>query len=128
MEGARIAAPATLAFARQLLKGEQLRRTVLEEHFTPGEWQVLLELFVAVEEGRLTAVSDMGLIDGIPRSTALGIVAEMTRQGFLRRTPDPADGRRFYLSIEEGLHRRINALLLSLMLYLRSGDPSGTDD
>jgi DNA-binding MarR family transcriptional regulator len=128
MEPGGIAAPATLEFARQLIKAEQLRRAVLEEHFTPGEWQVLLELFVAVEEGRHTAITDMGLIDGIPRSTALGIVAEMTRQGFLLRTADPADGRRFFLSIEENLHHRINALLLSLMLYLRGRDAAGADD
>lgn len=127
MEPTRIAAPATVAFARQLIKGERLRREVLEEHFSAGEWQILLELFVALEEGRMTAVSDMGLIDGIARSTALGIVADMTKRGFLLREPDPADGRRFYLSIEKTLHRRIDALLFSLMVYLRRDEISGTD-
>lgn len=121
MQPRRIAAPATVEFARKLIKVELLRQSVLEEHFTPGEWQILLELFVATEEGRLSAVSDMGLTEGIPRSTALGIVADMTRRGFLLRTADPTDGRRFHVSIEANLHHRINALLLSLMLYLGGG-------
>lgn len=125
MKQVRVAAPDTLEFARQLIKGERMRRLTLEEHFSAAEWQILLELFVAIEEGRMTAVSDMGLIEGIARSTALGIVAEMTKRGFLLREPDPADGRRFYLSIEDTLHRRINALLFSLMLHLRTDDRPG---
>tara|TARA_R110000868_G_scaffold219323_2_gene470153 strand:+ start:3817 stop:4203 length:387 start_codon:yes stop_codon:yes gene_type:complete len=117
-----IAAPATVAFARQLIRAEQLRHRLLEEHFSPGEWQILLELFVAIEEGRKTAVTDIGLIEGIPRSTALGIAAELTRKGVILRKADPDDGRRFFLSIEANLHRRINALLLSIMLHLRGSD------
>jgi DNA-binding MarR family transcriptional regulator len=120
----RLAAPATVAFARRLIRAERLRHSKLEEHFSPGEWQILLELFVAVEEGRKTAVSDIGLIEGIARSTALGIAADMTRKGYLLRKADPADGRRFFLSIDGTLHRRINALLLSIMLYLRGSDSS----
>lgn len=121
-----IASAQTLAFARQLIRTERLRREVLEQHFSAAEWQILLELFVAVEEGRLSAVTDMGVIEGIPRSTALGIVADMTKRGLLLRQPDPDDGRRFFLSIEGTLHRRVNALLLSLILHLRgkdSGEP-----
>jgi DNA-binding MarR family transcriptional regulator len=123
-----IAAPATVAFARQLIRAEQLRHRLLEEHFSPGEWQILLELFVAIEEGRKTAVTDIGLIEGIPRSTALGIAAELTRKGIIVRTADPADGRRFFLSIEDNLHRRINALLLRIMLYLRGSDATDLDN
>lgn len=128
MDLRRIADPGTLEFARQLIKAEQLRRDMLDEHFSAAEWQILLELFVATEEGRPTAVTDMGLVEGIARSTALGLVADMTRRGILIRDPDPSDGRRSFLSLDEDIHRRINGLLLSLRLYLRAKDLPGQSD
>ena len=115
----RIAEPHTLAFARHLIRAEQLRDAVLDQNFSPAEWRVLLELFVAMEEGRMTAITDMALIHGIARSTALDIVADMTRRELLVRKPDPADGRRSYLSLNETLHNRMNSFLLRLMRHLR---------
>lgn len=128
MDLRRIADPDTLAFARQLIKAERLRRDMLDQHFSAAEWQILLELFVATEEGRPTAVTDMGLIDAIARSTALGIVADMTRRGILVRHADPSDGRRSFLSLDEDIHRRINALLLRLRLYLRDSEMQRPSD
>lgn len=114
-----IASADTLAFAKTLIASEQARHSVLEAQYSAAEWHVLLELFVAIEEGRTVAVSDMGLIEGIPRSTALGIVADMTRRGLVLRHPDRKDGRRFFLSLETGLHQRIDMLLRNLMVLLR---------
>lgn len=123
MAAYRIASPDIVEFARQLIKAEQLRHSVLEAHFSASEWLVLLELFIATEEGRTMSITDMGVIEGLARSTALGIVADMTRKGLLVRQPDPGDGRRYYLSINEALHHRINGFLFSLMVYLGRTKP-----
>ncbi|WP_404478371.1 MarR family transcriptional regulator [Novosphingobium sp. BL-52-GroH] len=79
------------------------------------QWYVILELFIAQEEGRKLSITDLIHCAGTPRSTILKAIADMAASGFLQRTPDPQDRRRVYLTLEAAFHERVYGLLGDIM-------------
>lgn len=64
-------------------------------------WDVLLLLFIYQAEERPASVSAMCSAADGPHTTALRHLVRMTEAGLIRRTPDPRDRRRTYLSLTE---------------------------
>ncbi|WP_454887629.1 hypothetical protein [Sphingomonas oryzagri] len=110
-----------MAFARRLISNDDLRaRTFRGRHFTAGDWRILLELFVATEEGRRSPVTALTNAPTIAKSTALNRIAEMIDAGILLREADPGDGRRFFISLAPEIHPWLNEALAEMA---RSDEP-----
>lgn len=75
---------------------------------TPDEYAVYSVLF---EHGSLSPTQMAGLL-AMPVTTTLDYVRAMSARGHVTRTPNPADGRSYMLSLNAaglGAHRRTNA-------------------
>ena len=84
--------------------------------FADPAWDILLDLFVAAEEGRTVSVSSLCIGAAVPVTTGLRWIKGLENEGVLERTPDPGDGRRFFL--------RLNANIQQAMVaYWRDLDP-----
>lgn len=81
----------------------------------PG-WDILLDLFAAMAEGKTVSVSSACLSAGVAQSTAAGRVRQLERAGLILRRPDPLDGRRSFVEIApiaaERVERWLNATFL----------------
>lgn len=64
-------------------------------------WDMLLDLFIAGEEGRLVSVSSASIGACTPSTTGLRRIAQLIAKGLVRRTSDPFDGRRGMLGLTE---------------------------
>ena len=92
--------PASAALARSEIRRRSSRgRFFRSSLFSDPAWDILLELFSAQHEGRMVSVSSVGLTANIPQTTALRWINALEREGLIRRTDDPRDGRRTFLSL-----------------------------
>jgi DNA-binding MarR family transcriptional regulator len=69
--------------------------------FGEPSWDILLELFDAHLKGRSECVSSLCIASGVPGTTALRRIGDLEREGFIIRSADPKDRRRFYLELTE---------------------------
>jgi hypothetical protein len=85
---------------RMILRMRKLRTKFLDaDLFADPAWDLLLDLKLAeLDQVRVSVTSACGAA-GVPATTALRWVTAMEDRGLLDRTPDPFDGRRFYLSL-----------------------------
>jgi len=79
----------------------------------PG-WGLLLDLMSAGLAGRQVPVSSACLAAGVPATTALRLVNGLVEAGFVRRRPDPSDGRRVLVDLTEDGRRRMDLFLRSV--------------
>lgn len=90
--------------ARTLYRERRRRDEILAPFGMQGSephWDVLLLLFIYQAEGRPAPVSAMCSAADGPPTTALRHLVRMTEAGLIRRTPDPGDRRRTYLSLTD---------------------------
>jgi hypothetical protein len=76
----------------------------------PG-WDMLLDLMSARLSGRQVPVSSAGVAARVPATTALRMVNGLVESGFVRRRPDPSDGRRVLVDLTEDGRRRMDVFL-----------------
>lgn len=100
--------------ARRYLASRRRRAELLNTAmFADPAWDILLDLFVSAAEGRRVSVSSACLASGVATSTALRWVSQLEREGLIARAPDPHDGRRTFLVLNDaiaiGLERWLNA-------------------
>ena len=83
----------------------------LECMFGEAGWDILLDLFIARNEGRNVSVSSACIAADVPPTTALRWIAILEDRCAILKEPDPGDRRRTYLRISEpayqDLHRYI---------------------
>jgi len=84
------------------MRAIRLRRNELlgKPVFRDPAWDMLLDLVVAADERRAVSVSGLCHASGVPTTTALRHVERLETLGLLKRTPDPADKRRFWVDGE----------------------------
>lgn len=90
--------------ARRLYDERRRRDAAMQDHgvlFGEPCWDILLDMFISLDEGKSISVSSACLSAGVPQSTALRYVGELERVGFLSRSTDPLDARRRYLTLTE---------------------------
>jgi hypothetical protein len=61
--------------------------------FAEPRWDILLDLFIAGEEGRSISVSSACIGAAVPNATALRHLAAMQRKGLVERRAHPRDAR-----------------------------------
>jgi DNA-binding MarR family transcriptional regulator len=72
--------------------------------FGEPAWDMLLDLFIAAEEGKQISVSSLCIASSVPQTTALRWIAILEAEALIMRTPDPIDARRVFLSLSKSGH------------------------
>lgn len=96
------APPLTLARARRAFAARRRRQQVFGNRadiFGEPAWDMLLDLYIALHEGRSVTVSNACLSSGAATTTGLRWVATLAERGLVERIPDPKDGRRYFVRL-----------------------------
>ncbi|QNE04037.1 MarR family transcriptional regulator [Croceicoccus marinus] len=87
---------------REMIRQRQLRASFFEgELFADPAWDMLLDLTAARAEGNEVCVSSLCIASGVPATTALRWIGQMTEAGLFERLPDPADRRRAIIRLSQ---------------------------
>jgi hypothetical protein len=91
---ARIAAASPVERARAIYRNRRARiRHFDDSLFAEPSWDILLDLFIADEEGRSVSVSSACIGAAAPYATALRHLGSMQRKGLVERSAHPHDRR-----------------------------------
>lgn len=98
---ARCDSPATLADLARRIYGQRRRRSrhLPSDLFGEPAWDILLDLFIAAEEGRHIPVTSACIAADVPATTGLRWLQVLETRGFIDRRSDPADGRRTHVAL-----------------------------
>ena len=87
---------------REILRSRRRREQVFgADLFGEPSWDILLELFVAELTHQRLSVSSACYASAVPPTTALRWVSRLERQGWVERSADHIDGRRFWLRLTD---------------------------
>ena len=105
------AATRALANARSTMRRRILRQQLIgsSELFGEPAWDMLIDLFIHESERRPLSLSSLCIQASIPWSSALRLIQKLCDAGIMRREPDPADGRRSFMRLEQPIIHRLNA-------------------
>lgn len=97
-----------LAVARRLWLAALIRQRLFgRELFPDPAWNILLELFVAGEQGRDVTIKCACAAAGVPQSTALRHIAHLTEIRLITRHQNLSDARSAYLELTERARTRM---------------------
>jgi CheY-like chemotaxis protein/predicted transcriptional regulator len=86
----------------RMLRVRAARRHFFESMlFSDPCWDMLLDLMAARVTGKQVSVTSVCLAADIPPTTGLRRIEDLVKAGFVRRTPDPIDGRRTFVELTE---------------------------
>ena len=91
-----------LARARRAFAARRRRQQVFGERaniFGEPAWDMLLDLYIALHEGKHVTVSNACASSGTATTTGLRWVATLAERGLVERIADPTDGRRFFVQL-----------------------------
>lgn len=91
-----------LARARRAFAARRRRQQVFGERadiFGEPAWDMLLDLYIALHEGKHVTVSNACASSGTATTTGLRWVATLAERGLVERIADPKDGRRFFVQL-----------------------------
>lgn len=85
---------------RRIIAERQARAKFFDaELFADPAWDMLLDLAAAEGEGTRVSVTSLCIASGVPPTTALRWVRQMTENGLFERIDDPSDKRRAFISL-----------------------------
>ena len=85
---------------RRIIRQRQLRARFFEgELFADPAWDILLDLSAARAERKRVSVTSLCIASGVPPTTALRWIAQMTEAGLLERVEDETDRRRAFIAL-----------------------------
>lgn len=101
-------------------------RRVRDRVFGPGmfidpPWNMLVELFVAGEEGRSVTIKSACVAGGVPQSTALRHIAHLVDIGLCVRSQHPSDARSVHLKLTAAGHAQMVEFLRDLAEAVATG-------
>lgn len=101
--------PAVLSKARQHYKHRREREKLFGTPDLFGEpaWDMLIDLFIAAEEGKKISVSSLCLASAVPMTTALRWISILESRELIHRTADSLDARRSFLSLAAPAHEKL---------------------
>ena len=104
-----------LILAKKAIAGIAIReRHLAPEMFINPGWNMLLDLYTArILQGEVS-VSSLTIASKVPGTTALRHLADLERNGDIRRRSDPFDRRRSLIEITDSAFDRMTACLLDL--------------
>ena len=101
--------PSAAAFARQILAARgRIGHFIDADLFADPARDILLDLFVAGEEGRRISISSCCIAASVPPTTALRWIGMLKKRNLIQETVDPADGRRKWLSLTPDVHKAMH--------------------
>ena len=87
---------------RRIIRHRQLRERYFEgDLFADPAWDMLLDLTAARVENTRVSVTSLCIASGVPPTTALRWIGQMTDAGLLERVDDVDDRRRAFLTLTE---------------------------
>lgn len=118
-----LAAPELLGQARRMAAARAIRDRMFGRDLFPNPaWNILLELFIAGEEGRNVTIKSACVAAGVPQSTALRHIAHLIDVRLAARHQHPSDARSAYLKLSDRGRSRMVAFI-----SLSAADPRGRD-
>jgi hypothetical protein len=104
-----------LAEAKRLAARRRARDRVFgRDLFANPAWNILVELFIAAEEGRNVTIKSACVAAGVPQSTALRHIAHLNDVRLTARAQHPSDARSAYLRLTDaGRARMVSYLSLA---------------
>ncbi|GAA4774727.1 winged helix DNA-binding protein [Novosphingobium ginsenosidimutans] len=87
---------------RQIIRQRQLRARFFDgDFFADPAWDMLLDLTAARAEHARVSVSSLCIASGVPPTTALRWIGQMTEAGLLQRVEDETDRRRAFITLSD---------------------------
>ena len=87
---------------RRIIRQRQLRARFFEgDLFADPAWDMLLDLTAARVEHTRVSVTSLCIASGVPPTTALRWIGQMTEAGLLERVEDETDRRRAFVTLTE---------------------------
>ncbi len=87
---------------RKLIRHRQLRARFIEgDLFADPAWDILLDLTAARVENVRVSVSSLCIAAGVPPTTGLRWISQMTEAGLLQRVEDATDRRRAFIELSD---------------------------
>jgi hypothetical protein len=87
---------------RRVIRQRQLRARFFDsELFADPAWDILLDLTAARAEHLRVSVTSLCIASGVPPTTALRWIGQMTYAGLLLRVDDEADRRRAFIALSD---------------------------
>ena len=104
--------------AQEIIRSRRRRAEAFGHTDLFGEpaWDILLGLYVAAEAQQKLTVSAVCEISGVPQSTALRWIEKLEKKGWVYRTPDSNDRRRFWMLLTERASNSIRTYLAGIKL------------
>jgi DNA-binding MarR family transcriptional regulator len=100
------------SFARQVIAARRLITRYFDpDLFADPAMDILLDLYAAGEENKKVCTSSACIAAAVPSTTALRWIARLKAAHLIEEKPDPADGRRKWLSLTPKAHARMTAFL-----------------
>lgn len=88
---------------RQIIARRQARARFFDaELFADPAWDMLLDLTAAHAEHGRVSVTSLCIASGVPATTALRWIRQMTDSGLFERVEDSADRRRAFITLSDG--------------------------
>ena len=102
-------------FAKRLIRNRRRRDSVFDSAlFADPGWDMLLDLFIAGEEGRHISVSSLCIAAAVPPTTALRWIGLMEDAGHFLRAADPSDQRRIHIELAPATRQTMHVLLADM--------------
>lgn len=106
-DGDRLVSPARAPLpdaqaVRQIIRHRQARARFFDgDLFADPAWDMLLDLTAARAEHSRVSVTSLCIASGVPPTTALRWIGQMTDAGLLQRVEDPSDRRRAFIALTD---------------------------
>lgn len=87
---------------RRIIRARQQRARFFDgELFADPAWDMLLDLTAARAEHARVSVTSLCIASGVPPTTALRWIGQMSEAGLLERVEDPSDRRRAFIALSD---------------------------
>jgi hypothetical protein len=107
--------PSAAAYAKQILAARgRIGGFIDADLFADPARDILLDLFVAGEEGTRISISSCCIAAAVPPTTALRWIKMLKKRGLVNETVDPADGRRKWLSLSPDAHKAVRDYVMAV--------------
>lgn len=95
--------------AKRHYRSRRQRDLLFENPNLFGEpaWDMLVDLFIATEEGKKISVSSLCVAAAVPMTTALRWITILENEGLVTRTADAGDARRYFLSLSADAYAKV---------------------
>lgn len=111
----RLSLPDPRLVRRMINQRRQRNRYLKGVDFADPAWDILLELTAARALHERISVKSLCIASGVPSTTALRWIAELTENGWIERSKDDGDKRRSFVSLTDkgarGMARYFNEIV-----------------